>query len=344
VRAKINRYEGVIQANPETYEDLWVLSRIITEKSIVSSKSNRKYKPPGSNKEERISVYTTLEAEKIELHKHSNSLRVTGKILDIRPEFIAPLNSYHTIEINTGDEVKIQKNWKGYEYDILKEAIENSHRAIFNIILVDDEMATFASLKQYGIDFGVEVYNSGKKVNKDKEMSGFFNEIVSVIENQIPQDSIILLGGPGFVKENLLKYLQKEKSSIFKRTKLVNASNAEKSGVYELVKSDEIKTVLENEKVHSIMSDMERFLKCASTTGKLCAYGEKNIELAVKNSAVETLIVVDSLIRTNEKIENLIKKVNAQGGKVSFVPEDTSLAEQVKSFGGIIALLRFAVN
>ncbi len=344
MRARINKYDKIVQANPETYEDLWVLSRIITEKSVVSSKSNRKYKPPGSNKEERISVYTTLEAEKIELHKHSNSLRVTGKILDIRPEFIAPLNSYHTIEINTGDEIKIQKDWKEYEYDILKEAIENSNRPIVNIILIDDEMATFASLKQYGIDFGVEVFNSGKKVDKEKDMIPFFNEVICVIETQISLDSVILLGGPGFVRENLLKHLQREKPAIAKKIKLVNSSNAEKSGVYELVKSEEIKKVLENEKIHSIMGDMERFLKCASTTGKLCAYGEKNIELAVQNSAVETLIVVDSLIRTNEKIENLIKKVNAQGGKVSFVPEDTSLAEQVKSFGGIIALLRFAVN
>ena len=205
-------------------------------------------------------------------------------------------------------------------------------------------MATFASLKQYGIEFGVEVQNSGKKVEKEKEIIGFFNEIVSVIENQIPNDSIILLGGPGFVKENLQKYLQKEKNSIFKRIKIVNASNAEKSGVYELVKSDEIKSMLENEKIHSIMGDMEKFLKCASTTGKLCAYGLENIELAVKNSAVEKLIVVDSLLRTNDKIEDLIKKVKSQGGEISFVPEETSLAEQVKSFGGIIALLRFAIN
>jgi protein pelota len=344
MRAKINRHEGIVQANPETYEDLWTLSRIITEKSIVSSRSNRKYKPPGSNKEERISVYTTLDAEKIELHKHSNSLRVTGKILDIRPEFIAPLNSYHTIEINVGDEIKIKKDWRGYEYDILKESIESSNRPIVNILLVDYDMATFASLKQYGIEFGVEVQNSGKKVEKEKEMIGFFNEIISVIENQIPNDSIILLGGPGFVKENLQKYLQKENNSIFKRIKIVNASNAEKSGVYELVKSEEIKKVLENEKIHSIMGDMEKFLKCASTTGKMCAYGLENIELAVKNSAVEKLIVVDSLLRTNDKIEDLIKKVKAQGGEISFVPEETSLAEQVKSFGGIIALLRFAVN
>lgn len=344
MRARINHLDKIVQANPETYEDLWTLSRLITEKSIVSSKSNRKYKPQGSNKEERISVYTSLEAEKIELHKHSNTLRVTGKILDIRPEFIAPLNSYHTIEINTGDEVKIQKDWKGYEYDILKEAIENSNRPIVNIILIDDEVATFASLKQYGIDFGVEVFNNGKKVDKNKDMLPFFTEIMGVIETQVPQDSIILLGGPGFVKENLLKHLQKEKHSVYKRVKLVNASNAEKSGVYELVKSEDIKSVLENEKVHSIMGDMEKFLKCASTTGKLCSYGIKNIRLAIDNSAVETLIVVDSLIRTEPEIENLIKKVKAQGGKVSFVPEETSLAEQVKSFGGIIALLRFSIN
>jgi len=344
MRAKINRSEGIIQANPETYEDLWVLSRLITSNSIVSSKSNRKYKPPGSNKEERISVYTTLEAEKIELHKHSNSLRVTGKILEIKPEFIAPLNSYHTIEVNTGDEIKIQKTWKSYEYDILHEAIENSKRPIVNIILVDDEMATFASLKQYGIDFGVEVFNSGKKVDKNKDMVPFFNEVISVIETQISLDSIILLGGPGFVKENLLKHIKQEKPVIAKKIKLVNSSNAEKSGVYELVKSEDIKNILENEKVHSIMSDMERFLKCASTTGKLCTYGKKNIELAINNSAVETLIIVDSLIRTDIEIENLIKKVKAQGGKVSFVPEETSLAEQVKSFGGMVALLRFSVN
>lgn len=344
MRANINKKEGIIKFHPESYEDLWVLSRIITNESKVSSRSNRKYKPPGSNKEERISVYISLESEKVELHKHSNSLRVTGKILEIKPEFIAPLNSYHTIDINVGDEIKVQKEWKEYEYDMLHDAIENSKRPIVNIILIDDEMATFASLKQYGIDFGVEVFNSGKKVEKERDMNSFYSEIISVIETQISLDSIILLGGPGFTKENVLKYIQREKPHIGKKIKLVSASNAERSGVYELVKSDEIKNVLENEKVYSIMSDMEKFLKCASTTGKLCAYGEKNLELAIENSAVETLIVVDSLLRNNEEIEKIIKKVKNQGGKVKFVPEETSLATQVKSFGGVIALLRFSVT
>lgn len=344
MRAQINKKENEVKMVAETFEDLWNLYKLITPGAVVKARTTRKYKPPGSNKEERISVHAVVRAEKIELHKHSNKVRITGKIEVIKPEYIAPIGAYHTIEAGIGDEITVHKEWKQYEYERIKEAVKSSRRRLVNIILVDSEQAVFATLRQYGIDFGVEIQNRSRKKERGKEvqMNEFFDEIC---EQMKKCDGLILLGGPGFVKENLHKYVKENFAEVAKRIKIVSASNAERSGVYELVKSEEMQNVLENEHMHTIFRDVERFLKCvAKENNGLCAYGIQQIKKAVEYGAVEALIVIDDLVRSNEDFEKILENTRNKGGRVSIVPSESQVAEQINAFGGAIALLRFRVR
>ncbi|GEM_PF-2170585 len=341
MRARINRKEGIVSIVPETFEDLWHIYKLVTAGSFVKAHSTRKYKPSGSNKEERISVNVTLDADKAELHKHSNSVRITGKIVEIRPEEIAPLGAYHTIDVGVGDEVHIRKGWKEYELDMISEAVKASKRAIVSIVLVDNEMATFASLKQYGIEFWLELENRAKKKDKDVDTGEFFAEIIGELAKI---EGLIILGGPGFTKENLLKKIKSENAGLAKRIRLVNASNAERSGVYEVVKSEEMHELMEYEHMHTALRDIERFLRSASRGDGLSAYGKAELERAVEMSAIEVLIILDSLVRQDEFYERLLDKAKERGGVVRIVPTESQAAEQIKAFGGAIAILRYKMD
>ncbi|MEM0437669.1 MAG: mRNA surveillance protein pelota [Candidatus Micrarchaeia archaeon] len=338
--ARISQKEGIVSAVPETFEDLWHLSKIITEGAVVRARSTRKYKPSGSSTEQRVGVNVSVSAEKVELHKHSNCLRITGRITQITPEDIAPLGTYHTIDVETGTEIKIEKQWKTYELDRIREAVEASRRSIVTIVLVDNENAVFASLRQYGIEFGLELENRAKKKDKEIETGEFFSEVIKEIEKT---DGIIVLGGPGFAKENLLKKLRAENPKVAARVKLVSASNAERSGVYEVLKSPELAGILEGELAHSVLGHIEKFLKSAAKGDGLAAYGIKQLEQAADAGAISVLIMVDTLVREDPKYESLLEKVKNAGGEIRIVPTESQFAERVRAFGGAIALLRYRI-
>ncbi|MGC9057558.1 MAG: mRNA surveillance protein pelota [Candidatus Micrarchaeia archaeon] len=341
MRAKINRKDGIVSVVPETFEDVWNVYKLITKGATVSARTNRKYKPPGSNREERISIYVILEAEKVDLSKYSNSIRVTGKIVEARPEYVAPIGAYHTIDVGIGDEVSIRKEWKDYEIEALENAIKASRRSILNIIVMDDEKATFASIRMYGVEFGIEIENTGKKVDKNIPTDRYFHEVLNEMKRI---DGKIILGGPGFTKENFYNFARKESPDTAKRILLVSASNAEKSGVYEVIRSDEIRDIMEEEQVRAAVRDIETFLKSIGKEDGLSVYGKKEVEKCSEMGAIEKLIIVDSLVRSDESYEMLIDNVKSKGGSVLIVPEESQVALQLNAFGGVVALLRFKVR
>ncbi|MCX8206190.1 MAG: hypothetical protein N3H30_03095, partial [Candidatus Micrarchaeota archaeon] len=199
----------------------------------------------------------------------------------------------------------------------------------------------FASLKQYGIDFLLELENRAKKKDKEIETAEFFAEVAKEIEKV---GGIIVLGGPGFAKENLLKKLRAENPKVAARVKLVSASNAERSGVYEVLKSPEMAGILEGELAHSVLGHIEKFLKSAAKGDGLAAYGIKQLEQAADAGAISALIVVDALVREDPKYEALLEKVKSAGGEIRIVPAESQFAEQVRAFGGAIALLRYRMQ
>ncbi len=341
MRADINRREGVVSLVPETFEDLWHAYKLITPGALVKSHSTRKYKPAGSNREERISVNVTLQVEKCELHKDSNRLRVMGKIIEIKPAEIAPLGSHHTVDVEIGEQVKVKKEWKDFELDLIREAVKSSRRSVVSIVLIDYDYALFAALKQYGVDFGLELENKAGKKDKNVETGKFFSEVAGEIGKM---EGTVIVGGPGFAKDNLYTYLKNEMPEVAKRVKVVSASNNEKSGVYELLKSEEMHRIMEEEQMHTVFRDLERFLKSVGKGDGLAAYGKKELEKAAQNGAIEVLVVLDVNVRSDEFYERLLDFVKARGGEIRIVPEESQVAEQVKAFGGAIAMLRYRMQ
>lgn len=340
MRADINRKEGVVSLVPETFEDLWHIYKLITPGAIVKAHSTRKFKPAGSGREERISVTVVLEAEKAELHRHASKLRITGKIVEIRPEEIAPLGSYHTIDIGTGEQVKIRKEWKPFEFDAVKAAVETSKRCTVHFVMVDYDRALFASLRQYGVDFGVELENRAGKKDKNVETGKFFEDIICLLERM---DGTVIIAGPGFAKDNLYALIKSRKPGLANRVKVMSASNNERSGVYEILKSEEMHRIMEEEQMHTIFRHLEAFLRNIGKGNGLAAYGKDELEKAAANGAIEVLVVVDTLVRSDAFYEELLDMVKSKGGEIRIVPEESQAAEQVKAFGGAIAVLKYRI-
>jgi len=70
------------------------------------------------------------------------------------------------------------------------------------------------------------------------------------------------------------------------------------------------------------------------------AYGPAEVERAVLMGAVETLLILDSIVRQNRS-GPLMSRVEESRGKVIVVSERFEAGQKLGSIGGIAALLRF---
>ena len=104
--------EGKVKVKAETLDDLWHLYHIIDPGDTVYAKTLRKQSQRSDSlraeKVEVIPVFLGVRAEKINFHKFANQVRVTGPIVYASREDV-PLGKYHTIAIEEGTVVTIQK-------------------------------------------------------------------------------------------------------------------------------------------------------------------------------------------------------------------------------------------
>ncbi len=337
---KYYKDESKVSVLVETLEDLWALERIIFPGDLVKTKTVRKYKASETDVGELKDVIIEVKVEKIELDRSASRLRVLGKITYGKPLEYVSLNSHHTLNIASGDKVEITKEkWEDYILDLLYKEAKESRRPKLGIVLVDDEKAFSAKILGYGIEFGSEIYNNLSKNLSQKEyaelQTKFFNKVIDVINNM--DVSTVILAGPGFTKNDIKSYIDNVPTSnkLNKTIVIMDVSNTEKSGVYELIKSDSVKKLMENELIKSEFELMEKFLKNLSLG--YSKYGIKDVEEALDNYEVGEIIVNDSKLNDND-IKRLLAKAESYGVKIDIINSLDEVGQQLQAFGDIASI------
>ena len=321
----------------ETFEDLWSAQRIIFSNDIVKSKSLRKFKSDSSDKGEMKEVVVTLRVERTELDKTAQRLRILGKILDGRPLDYIKIGSYHTINAGIDDTIEISKEqWHSYVLDVVKNAVSTTRNTKLGIIAVDDEKALPAYLLGYGIEFRNQIYSNLSKRMTQKEYreqeAKYFESIVKTVERM--EVSIVIIAGPGFTKENFKNYCDAHESfkKTDKRILYEHISNAERSGVYELVKSGSLSSILENERIRQEFMLMDEFLRGLSS--KRSRYGSKGVDDAISNYEANIVIVNDSSLSDSD-VQKVLNKAESFKLRVEVFNADDEVGAQLHGFNDI---------
>ncbi|MGC8571843.1 MAG: mRNA surveillance protein pelota [Candidatus Micrarchaeia archaeon] len=335
---KFSENEGTLKIRVDNINDLWTIQRIIFKDDLVKSESLRKFKASDSDVGEMKEVIIKVKVEKTEFDKNTNRLRISGKIVDGRPLDYVKLGSYHTLNINEGDLLEITKiHWPNYIRDLIKEAIENTKKAILGIIVVDDEKALFAYLLGYGISFGNEIYSHLSKRMSQKDFQEqekkYYQKILDLC-NTMNVDTIII-AGPGFTKDNIKEFAERNEffKKINKKIIFESVSSAERSAVYELIKSENVGKLLEKEKVRKEFKLMEDFLN-AYSIGK-GVYEIKNIKNAIENYEINTILVNDNVLG-NEEFQKVLELAEKNKIKIEIISSDDEIGVQLHSFKDIV--------
>ncbi len=337
---------GEIKLLVESPEDVWFLSQIIDKGDLIKGKTLRKVKATEASTGDRRSVFLAVKVEKLDFSPEA--LRAGGKITD-SPEEV-PRGSFHTFSIEPNTRITIIKpHWFSYQLDRIKEATQLIPSKIL-ICAFDRESAFFALMKRSGYELLSHLKGVVQKKALDQKIKGsFFEKIIKQLDQYDKRYKLdhIVLASPAFWKSEISKVLKD--SDLKKKIVFASCSGADESAINEVLRRDEIKQVLQEERITKEIILVEKLLTEISKAN-LAVYGFKNTENAVQAGAVETLLITDKLIKKTreknsfDKLEALMKSVEKMKGKVVLISSTHSAGKKLDGLGGIAALLRYKLS
>lgn len=344
--------KGEVKVRITSLNDLWYLSQIVEQGDLVKGQTLRKIKIGGSEERSanviKKTVFITVEVEKVEFHKYSDVLRVSG-VINEGPEDVQR-GTHHTFNIEINSIITImKKEWLKYQIDRLKEAASEKTSNIL-IVILDREEANFALSKQYGYEFLSELKGDvQKKADEKQTESRFYSEIVTIMQNYAEKYKIekIIIASPAFWKEELLKTIKDD--SLKKKIILATCSSADKSAINEVLKRSEVQEALKQDRIARELRFVEEIFKEISKKG-LAAYGLVEVENAANLGAIKMLVVTDACIRKSreenfyQKIDYIMKLVDKIKGEIHIISSENDAGKRLDGLGGIAALLRYHIN
>ena len=143
---------GEIKFQVDNVDDLWHLYNIIEPEDMVLAVTFRREEVKSdkvrSERGEKKRVFLGIRVEKVEFHEFETRLRITG-VIEQGPQ---DLGSHHTLNLEEGDAISVVKlHWRLTTLDRIKRAIEDSKRPTIVFVSLENDEATIAIMRQYGI-------------------------------------------------------------------------------------------------------------------------------------------------------------------------------------------------
>jgi len=355
---KMNLKKGFVKVLPESLDDLWHLYNIVYANDEVHARTTREVKfekDLGRPKEgKRVSVFLGVKVDKVVWDRSLNRLRVQGIVCEA-PEKISVKGSHHTINIRVDKPVTIVKaKWPKHHVDRLKRASKATAPPIL-ILSIDDEEYCVAVLRQYGIDVKAQKRTKlpGKlEVDKrEKATREYFKDALKALRDEWTRArSPIVVLGPGFVKNNFVKYVRRTALDVAQDVADVKGVNsAGISGINEALRSGILTKTLRQLRIVEENRVMEEVLARLGRSSRDVTYGFDEVRKADVFGAVEKLLLADVTLReaSDEKrreLEKLMREVEGKRGEIIVLSAENEAGEKLLGLGGIAALLRFPLS
>ncbi len=340
-----DKREGKIKIRIDNLDDLWHLKNILNPEDVVSAITFRREETKRdkirSERGEKKKMRLDIEVEKVEFHEFTDRLRVLGVIIEGPQDH----GSYHTLNLTEGDELTIIKEWKDHELDRLQEAVERSEEPLITFVALEEDEATIAIMRQYGVkEMATIKPNRGGKMYDSEEMTreDFFEMIVEKLETIIDPGEPLVMLGPGFTKEDFFEYCKRHHPDMVEHAEVVPAGEGGLTGVHEVLKKGRERDTLDGQRMSYETEKVEELLREIKSEGAY-SYGLENVERAVQIGAVETLLILDTKVR-EEKGEKLMQKTEELGGEVIVISSTHEGGEKLEALGGVGALLRYKIE
>lgn len=345
-----DRKNRLLKLKVESEEDLWVLYNVLEKEDKVRAKTTRELKAGSGSRRKPMEL--GLRLEWTEFQPFTTRLRVHGIIVE-GPKELDLENLRHTINVDINSEITIVKD-EGWSPSQLKKIEEALKKTIVKGLLmsIDDEKACIALIGDYGIEVLSEIdLNLPGKLEsekRDEALEKRLDEITRVFENTLKARKVdaIIVSGPGFIKDRLLKNIVERHHDLKDRIFKENTSYGGIAGVYETLRREVIGKVLSQCKAIEERKLMDEVLGLLGKDPTMVIFSLEELEELAKVGAIKRLLITDELVRAydeglRKRVESLMKLVEEKKGEVKIFTSNYDPYFQLKSFGGIVGVLRF---
>jgi protein pelota len=349
----------------DNVEDLWHLYNIVGKGDFIKTITFRKvaHESGGKSSSTKKKINITIKVEEIEYDQKEGIIRYKGKNVS-ENEFIA-IGQYQSIEIAKGLTFTVfKKTWDEFHIERLKQATDPTITSDLAAIVMEEGVAHVYLISSHITTLKAKIEQSIPKKRKgpsqhDKSITNFFQKILDAIVKNINFEIVkcIIVASPGFVKDQFGDYLQDSTSNNkhyeiiqknLNKFVYVHSSNGYKQALSEVLSKPEILMQIKNTKASEDVLVMERFNETLGKDMDRVIFGLKPISEACEKDAIDTLILSDNFLRkvppsVRANVTSIMKSVKSKGGSVVKMSSQHVTGEKIDSFGGITAILRYAM-
>jgi len=326
---------GEIRLLPESIDDLWHLQHLIAPGDLVFATTFRsvdaatdKIRP---EKTEKRPVRLGLRVERREFSEHGIRLRLTGLI-----EHGVDTGAFHTINVETGYEISVIKQWRPLDLERIDRAKKASVYGVIHILTIEEGEAELFRLRQYGPESALTITAGSGKGAENESRTSFFEQVLSAIADI---SGPLIIAGPGFIKDDFIKFSRNRNVLVADRAIVVETRRIGRGAVQEVIGKGALDKLMGDLQLSREVRQMDEVLRRISLEGAV-AYGRKEVADAIGYGAVEQVLIADTLLRDPE-IMALIETAERMRADIVVLSSSFEPGERLVALGGIAALLRY---
>jgi len=326
---------GEIRLFPESVDDLWHLRHLVSPGDLVFATTFRSVDTASDKlrpeKMEKRPVRLGVRIERVEFSHHGVRLRLSGVI-----EHGVDIGAYHTINVETGFEISIIKQWRPHELERIERAVRLSAFSLIHILTIEEGEAELFRLRHYGPE-GVVTFTAGSgKGGESDNRPAFFEQVLAPLS---AIEGPLIIAGPGFIKDDFIQYAKNRGSPVAKKAISVETRRIGRGAVQEVIGKGALEKLIDDLQLSREVKFMDEVL-CRIAQDGAVAYGRQEVEDAIGYGAAEQVLVADTLLRDPATMA-LIDKAEAMRAVVVVLSSSFEPGERLVALGGIAALLRY---
>ena len=371
--------ESALSATAEDADDLLALRRVIKRGDMITGsttrvlKRDRDYSRP--DRGERVRITVTIMAEKISLDGTIERLRIGGTVHESNNDSV-PHGTHHSMTVAAGDAITISKRgqraggggkdgWTKTDHRILRGGGGKGGNSAFILVAMDTADCGVALLRGTHLDVSPNMYSGrgGKRYKTSHSMEDFFGQVASAIDavageaaalgggGGAQEPITVILFGPGNTKKRFANHIgggqQRRGRPGYEIVVVEGIDSGGEDGIHIFAKSEAMREAISSSKLALVSDILDRIIGHAHKKVPRYAMGYEETLAAAQMGAVDSLIFADGALQQygdEQKVVDLLNMAEESGAGVYGVDSSTDIGLRAAGLGGIVALLRYAVE
>ncbi|QEU58604.1 Dom34 [Kluyveromyces lactis] len=361
---------AILTLQPQDKEDLFTLYNIInTDDEIIFKKKVTSKTEEGGKKKATQLEKLRIKVVSSEFEPQHEFLRYKGVTTEddySNANQDLPVGKFFSFTIDFSYPFTLIKDdYNSYVDKLVKEACNIEGRSDMAAVVLQEGIShiclinSFSTVLKHKIEYSIPKKKRGTDIMKfDDKVEKFYRATYASMVRHFDFDTLkcIIICSPGFYAKTLydkvMQYAQEDQNKkILANTSkflVAHCSTGYLQGIDEVLKDPAYKHKLEDAKNSKEALVMDEFLDHLNKDDFKAWYGEHEITKAAELAAIDTLLISDSWMRSDDvnvrkKSLNLINEVEQTGGKAYIFSSLHNIGEELDRLTGLACILKYPV-